>query len=59
MNAIDKTTLSRRGFLAGMGGMSFAIAVGSDGAHLFASAPTRRPRRRRSTPGCASRRTGS
>lgn len=37
MNAIDKTTLSRRGFLAGMGGMSFAIAVGSDGAQLFST----------------------
>ena len=38
MNAIDKTTLSRRGFLAGMGGMSFAIAMGTDGAQLFATA---------------------
>ncbi len=37
MNAIDKTTLSRRGFLAGMGGMSFAIAMGSDSAQLFST----------------------
>lgn len=38
MNAIDKTTLSRRGFLAGVGGMSFALAVGTDGAQLFGAA---------------------
>lgn len=37
MNAIDRTNLSRRGFLAGLGGMSFALAVGSDGAQLFAA----------------------
>ncbi len=37
MNAIDKTNLSRRGFLAGLGGMSFALAMGSDGAQLFAT----------------------
>jgi isoquinoline 1-oxidoreductase subunit beta len=37
MNAIDKTNLSRRGFLAGMGGMSFALAIGSDGAQLFST----------------------
>lgn len=37
MNAIDKTTLSRRGFLAGMGGMTFAVAMGTDGAQLFSS----------------------
>lgn len=38
MNAIDKTTLSRRGFLAGAGGMSFALAMGSDGAELLSAA---------------------
>lgn len=37
MNAIDKTTLSRRGLLAGMGGMSFVVAMGTDGAQLFST----------------------
>ncbi len=35
---IDKGQISRRGVLAGLGGMSFCIALGADGARLFAEA---------------------
>src|SRR5262249_22636958 len=42
MNAID-TKLSRRSLLAGLGGMTFCIAVGNDGvrlmSHTLANAP--------------------
>src|SRR4051795_1373179 len=37
MNMID-TTISRRGVLAGLGGMAFCIAVGNDGVHLMSQA---------------------
>ena len=37
MTAID-TALSRRSLLAGLGGMSFCIAVGSDGVRLMSQA---------------------
>ena len=37
MTTID-TTISRRGVLAGLGGMSFCIAVGTDGARLMSQA---------------------
>ncbi len=38
MTMLESSNLSRRGFLAGLGGMSFAVAIGSDGASLFADA---------------------
>src|SRR6195256_402047 len=37
MTTID-TTISRRGVLAGLGGMSFCIAVGTDGVRLMSQA---------------------
>lgn len=37
MNMID-TTISRRGVLAGLGGMAFCIAVGNDGVRLMSQA---------------------
>jgi hypothetical protein len=37
MNMID-TNLSRRGVLAGLGGMAFCIAVGNDGVRLMSQA---------------------
>ena len=35
---MDKTQITRRGVLAGLGGMSFALALGADGAKLFSAA---------------------
>src|SRR5881227_4453055 len=37
MNMID-TNLSRRGVLAGLGGLTFCIAVGNDGVRLMSQA---------------------
>ena len=36
--AIKKSEVSRRGMLAGLGGLSFALALGTDGAKLFSAA---------------------
>lgn len=35
---MDKTQITRRGALAGLGGMSFCLALGADGAKLFSPA---------------------
>jgi isoquinoline 1-oxidoreductase beta subunit len=35
---MDKTRITRRGALAGLGGMSFCLALGADGAKLFSAA---------------------
>jgi isoquinoline 1-oxidoreductase subunit beta len=35
---MDKTQVSRRGVLAGLGGLSFGLVLGSDGAQLFSVA---------------------
>ena len=35
---MDKTQITRRGALAGLGGMSFCLALGTDGAKLFSAA---------------------
>jgi isoquinoline 1-oxidoreductase beta subunit len=35
---MDKTQITRRGALAGLGGMSFCLALGADGAKLFSAA---------------------
>ena len=35
---LDKTQITRRGVLAGLGGMSFCLALGTDGAKLFSEA---------------------
>jgi hypothetical protein len=40
MNAID-TNISRRGLLAGLGGMTFCIAVGTDGVQPMGQAQQR------------------
>ena len=40
---IDKGQVSRRSVLAGLGGMSFCIALGTDGARLFAAAEANTP----------------
>ena len=50
--------LSRRSVLAGLGGLSFGLAIGTDGLKLIRRArkPTRLPASS-STPGCGSRRT--
>ena len=42
---MDKTQISRRGVLAGLGGMSFCLALGTDGAKLFSPAEASRRRR--------------
>jgi isoquinoline 1-oxidoreductase beta subunit len=40
---IDKGQVSRRGALAGIGGMSFCLAFGTDGAKLFSAAEASTP----------------
>src|SRR5262244_3039635 len=35
---IDKGQISRRGMLAGLGGMTFCLALGTDGVHLITEA---------------------
>jgi isoquinoline 1-oxidoreductase beta subunit len=40
---IDKGQVSRRSVLAGVGGMSFCLALGSDGAKLFSAAEANTP----------------
>ncbi len=35
---VDKGQISRRGVLAGLGGMSFGLALGTDGVSLFGAA---------------------
>ena len=43
---IDKEQVSRRGVLAGLGGMSFCFAIGADGARLISEAEANTPGRR-------------
>ena len=55
---IDKEQISRRGVLAGLGGMSFCLAIGASGAGLISRAEANTlPTPNHSTPGCGSRQT--
>ena len=50
--------LSRRSVLAGLGGLSFGLALGTDGLKLIGEAQANTPADGSSTtPGCGSRRT--
>ena len=55
--AIKDSDVSRRGVLAGLGGMTFCLALGVDGLRVVPKRTPTRWRMRRSRPGYASPRT--